>query len=151
MTARTRNTIIIAVAVVVVGVLFVFGVMVGAAVVGYRAATRSGNEAATLQNLRTIGAFEVQYFNTHNRTFGTFEQLISESGLSPKFAGKPPMADGYEFTLSVAPAPDGSSSFKINANPLDPNTGTNHFYLDSDDQRIHVNAERQAGPSDPSN
>src|SRR4051812_39059284 len=150
MTNRNRN-IIIAVAVVLVIVLFMFGVLVGAAVVGYGAAIRSGNEAATLQNLKTIAAYEVQYFHTHKRTFGTFEQLISESGLSPKFAGKPPMADGYEFTLSLVPGPDGSSSFKINANPLDPNTGTNYFYLDSDDQRIHMNAGRQAGPSDPSN
>jgi Tfp pilus assembly protein PilE len=150
MTNRNRN-IIIAVAVVLVIVLSVFGVLVGAAVIGYRAAIRSGNEAAALQNLRTIAAFEVRYFNTHQRTFGTFDQLISESGLSSKFAGKQPIADGYEFTLSLAPGPEGSSSFKITADPLDPNTRTNHFYLDSDDQRIHVNAERQAGPSDPSN
>lgn len=105
MTARTGNIIIIAVAVVLVCVLFVCGVLAGAAVVGYRAAIRAGNEAATIQNLKTIDAVEVQYFNAHDRTFGTLDQLINEQQLSRKFSGHPTLADGYVFTLSVVQKP----------------------------------------------
>ena len=150
MTARVR-IIIIAVGVVGFSVLVVFGVLVGAAVVGYRAATRAGYEAATLQNIKTIGAVEVQYFSLHNRTFGTFDQLINEQLLSRKFDGQPTVADGYVCTLSVVPKTDGSSWYKLTADPVAPESGTNHFYLDSSDERIRVNPERQAGPTDPSN
>ena len=68
--------------------------------------------------------------------------------LSSKFAGHPTVADGYVFTLSVARKPDGSSWYKVTADSQDESTGTNHFYLDSDDGRIHVNSERQASPDD---
>jgi Tfp pilus assembly protein PilE len=149
MTARTRNTIIVAVAVIGVCGLFVFGVLAGAAVVGYRKAIQVGNGTATLQNIKTIAAVEFQYFNTHNRTFGTMEQLIHEQQLSSKFSGHPAVADGYVFTLTLASKSDGSSWYKITADPQDQSSGTNHFYLDSDDHLIRVNAERQAGPSDP--
>jgi hypothetical protein len=125
--------------------------MVGAAVVGYKAATRAGNEAATIQNLKTIAAAEVQYFNDHNRTFATFDQLVTAEMLSRKFDGRPTIADGYVFELTVTPKPDGSSWYKITVDPQDKSTGANHFYLDSDDHRIHVNAERQAGPADSVN
>jgi hypothetical protein len=150
MTNRVRN-IIIALVVVAICALFAFGIMVGAAVVGYRAAIRSGNEAATIQNIKTIAATEALYFNTHNRTFGTLDQLIKEEQLSQKFGGHPTIADGYVFSLTVAPKPDGSSGYKITADPRDYSTGRNHFYLDSTDNRIRVNPDHEAGPSDPSN
>lgn len=119
---------------------------------GFKAATRAGYEAATAQNLKTIAAIEAQYFNTHNRSFGTFDQLKSEQMLSSKFSGDPIVADGYVFRLSLARKPDGSSSwFKLTADPYDESTGRNHFYLDSDEGRIRVNPDRQAGPADPFN
>ena len=148
MTNRAR-TIIIAVVVIAVCVLFVLGVLVGAAVMGWRSALRSGNEAATLQNLKTIAVVEVEYFNTHKRTFGTLDQLISEQLLSAKFAGHPTVADGYVFTLTVTRKPDGSSWYNITADPQDKSQGTRHFYLDANDGGIHVNSEHQAGPDDP--
>ena len=151
MAARTRKIIIIAVTVPSVFVLFVFGVLAGAAVVGYRAAVRAGNEAATLQNIKTIGAVEVQYFNFHNRTYGTLDQLINEQLLSQKFSGHPAVADGYIFTLSVAPKPSGVSWYKLTVDPVDGRSGVNHFYFDSTDLHIRMNPDHQAGPTDPSN
>ena len=47
--------------------IFVVGVFVGSAVIGWKAALRAGNEAATMQDLKTIAAVEIQYYNTHNR------------------------------------------------------------------------------------
>jgi prepilin-type N-terminal cleavage/methylation domain-containing protein len=45
-------------------VIAIIGILIGAAVVGWRAATRAGNEAATLQNLKTIAAVQMQYYST---------------------------------------------------------------------------------------
>jgi Tfp pilus assembly protein PilE len=150
MTNRAKKIIIIAIVAIAIVPLLVLGVLVGAAVTGYKAATRAGNEAATVQNLSTIAAVEAQYFYTHQRTFGTLDQLISEHMLSPKFRDNPSVADGYVFTLTLSRKPDGSSSwYKLTADPHDESTGRNHFYLDSAEGRIRVNPKGQAGPDDP--
>lgn len=130
-------------------VIAIIGILIGAAVVGWRAATRSGNEAATLQNLRTIAAVQIQYYNTHGRTFATFEQLTKEQFLSSKFSGNPPFADGYIYTLKVTPkTANSTSSYTLNADPVDEGSGTNHFYIDNTDSSIHSNATQPASASD---
>jgi len=50
-------------------VIAIIGILIGAAVYGWRAATKAGNEAATLQDLKTIAAVQIQYYNTHSRSF----------------------------------------------------------------------------------
>jgi prepilin-type N-terminal cleavage/methylation domain-containing protein len=131
-------------------VIAIIGILIGAAVVGWRAANRSGNEAATLQNMRTIAAVQIQYYNTHSRSFGTFEQLTKDQLLSSKFSGNPPFADGYIYTLKVSPkTANSTSSYTLNADPVDEGSGTNHFYIDSTDSSIHVNQTQPAGPNDP--
>jgi len=82
-------------------VIAIIGILIGAAVYGWKAAQRAGNEAATLTNIRTLAAVQIQYYNTHNRSFGTFDQMIKEQMVSTKFAGNPPIADGYVLTLKV--------------------------------------------------
>ena len=131
-------------------VIAIIGILIGAAVVGWQAANKSGNEAATIQNLKTIAAVQIQYYNTHSRTFGTFEALTKEEFLSSKFSGNPPTADGYIYTMNVTPkTANSSSSYTLNADPVDGRSGTNHFYIDSSDSSIHVNASQPAGPQDP--
>src|SRR5258707_8024683 len=76
-------------------VIAIIGILIGAAVIGFKAAQKAGNEAATLQDLKTIAAVQIQYYNTNNRTFGTFEQLVADKVLSTKFSGNPPIVDGY--------------------------------------------------------
>ncbi|HYW69731.1 MAG TPA: prepilin-type N-terminal cleavage/methylation domain-containing protein, partial [Pyrinomonadaceae bacterium] len=68
-------------------VIAIIGILIGAAVIGWKTAQRSANEAATIQNLKTIAAVQIQYFNTHSRTFGTFDQLVKEGMLNSKFSG----------------------------------------------------------------
>ena len=149
MTSRAQK-IVIGLAVAVLAGLFVLGFLAGAAVYGWRAATRAGNEAATVQNLRTIAAVEIQYFNTHNRTFGAFDQLIKEQMLSSKFAGNPVNADGYVFAMKLTPRTGQSpSSYTLNADPISEASGRNHFYLASFTNQIHINPDKPAGPSDP--
>lgn len=149
MTSRLKKVVIALSVVVGACVLFVLAVISAAAIMGFNAATRAGNEAATVQNLKTIAAVEIQYFHTNNRTYGTLDQLITKQFLSAKFAGHPTLADGYVFTLSITRKPDGASWYKLTADPHDKSEGMNHFYVDSDNHGIHVNPARQAGPEDP--
>jgi prepilin-type N-terminal cleavage/methylation domain-containing protein len=131
-------------------VIAIIGILIGAAVYGWRAAQKAGNEAATMQDLKTIAAVQIQYYNTHGRTFGTFEQLVKEQMLTSKFAGNPPSPDGYVFTLKVTPKTAGApTSYTLNADPQTDGSGTNHFYIDSSDSSIHLNQTQPAGPGDP--
>ena len=131
-------------------VIAIIGILIGAAVFTFRAAQKSGNETATLQTMKTIAAIQIQYFNQHGRSFGTFEQLMKDAGLSSKFQGNPPLVDGYIYTLKVVPkSPTSSSSYTLNADPQDAGSGTNHFYIDSGDSNIHLNPTQSAGTSDP--
>jgi len=132
-------------------VIAIIGILIGAAVFGWRAATKAGNEAATTQNMKTIAAVQIQYYNTHGRTFATFEQLTKEQLLQvSKFGGNPPVADGYTYTLKVTPkSANSTSSYTLNADPVDEGSGTNHFYIESTDSSIHYNATQPAAASDP--
>src|SRR6267378_6461135 len=84
-------------------VIAIIGILIGAAVYTFKASQKAGNEAATMQNIKTIAAVQIQFYNTHGRTFGTFDQMIKEQMLTSKFAGNPPNADGYIYTLKVTP------------------------------------------------
>jgi prepilin-type N-terminal cleavage/methylation domain-containing protein len=130
-------------------VIAIIGILIGAAVIGWKTAQRSANEAATIQNLKTIAAVQIQYFNTHSRTFATFDQLVKEQMLSSKFAGNPPNADGYVLTMKVTPkTPTSPTAYTLNADPQTDNSGKRHFYIDSNDGSIHVNQDQPAGPND---
>jgi type II secretory pathway pseudopilin PulG len=149
MTTLAKGIIIGAIAVVLL-VLIAFGVLVGASFYVWKAAQREGNEAATQQDLKTIAAVEIQYYNTHSRTFGTFDQLIKEEMLTSKFSGSPPATDGYIFTLSVTQKTMSQpGSYILNADPQSDTTGKNHFYIDSNSPAIHVNLNRPASADDP--
>jgi prepilin-type N-terminal cleavage/methylation domain-containing protein len=130
-------------------VIAIIGILIGAAVYGWKAATKAGNEAATQQNLKTIAAVQIQYYNTHGRTFGTFEQLVKEQLLSSKFTGNPPNVDGYVLTLKVTPkTATAPTAYTLNADPQSESSGGNHFYIDSSDGSIHRNQDQPAGPND---
>lgn len=135
-------------------VIAIIGILIGAAVIGWKAAQRAGNEAATLQDLRTIAAVQIQYYNTHNRTFGTFEQLVRDGVLDAKFSGNPPVTDGYIFNLKVTvKSANQPTSYTLNADPQVSEgtgaTGRNHYFIDSAAGTIHVNPDQPAGPNDP--
>ena len=70
-------------------VIAIIGILIGAAVYGWKAAQKAGNEAATLQNLRTIAAVQIQFYNTHARTFGTFDQLVKRANAQLKVLRQP--------------------------------------------------------------
>jgi len=143
--------IMITIAVMVLLGSLVVGVLLGSAVYGWKAAMRAGNEAATLQNMKTIAAVEVQYYNTHKRTFVTFDQLIKEQMLTSKFSNDPPESDGYILSLRVTPKTGNqTSSYTLNADSQSHSAGRRHFYLDSTSATIHINPDRPASASDSS-
>src|SRR5256885_13692694 len=117
-------------------VIAIIGILIGAATIGWRAAVRSGNEAATIKALQTIASVEIQYYNTHNRSFGTFEQMSKEQMLDSRFATNPPTVDGYIFTLKVTPkSTNQQTSYTLHADPQQSEgigaTVKNHCDLDS--------------------
>ena len=149
--ANLTQRILIGLAVAGLLGIFVVGVLMGTAVVGWKAALRAGNGAATMQNLKTIAAVEIQYYNTHDRTFGSFDQMITERMLTSKFSGNPPVADGYVFKLNIIPKTSSQpTSYTLNADPQSAATGKNHYYIDSYGSTIHVNPDEPASAADPS-
>ena len=135
-------------------VIAIIGILIGAATIGWKAAVRAGNETATIKGLQTLASVEIQYYNTHNRSFGTFEQMVKEQMLDTRFSGNPPTIDGYIFTLKVTPkSPNQQTSYTVSADPQQSEgigaTGKNHFYMDSTAGTIHVNPDQPAGPNDP--
>src|SRR5207245_6126602 len=105
--------------------------------------------AQTLKNIETIAAMQRQYFNMTNRIFGTFDQQIKEKVPNERFAGNPPITDGYVFTLKVVgKSSSAPSSFTLNADPQSDDTGKNHFFIDSNDSNIRYNKDQMATASD---
>ena len=130
-------------------VIAIIGILIGAAIVGFKAAKKAGNEAATLQDIKTIAAVQIQYYNMNNRSFGTFDQLIKDKLLNERFAGNPPVTDGYVFTLKVVgKSSSAPASFTLNADPQTDDTGKNHFFIDSNDSNIRYNKDQMATASD---
>jgi type II secretory pathway pseudopilin PulG len=151
MTTLAKRIIIGVVAGLLLVVIALAAVLIGTGFYGWKAAQRAGNEAATMQDLKTIAAVEIQYYNTHSQTFGTLDQLIKENMLTSKFSGNPAAVDGYIFILSVSPKTVNQTSLYIlNADPQSDNAGKNHFCIDSNSSTIHVNPDRPAGADDPS-
>jgi Tfp pilus assembly protein PilE len=137
-------------AIVLILIVGVVGVVVVIGVYGWKSQRRAGNEAATIAHLRTIAVLEIQYYNTHNRNFGTFDELIKEDMLDLRFAGAAPVVDGYIFSLRLTPGTTSKpGSYTLNADPSSASTGTKHFYIDSTSGEIRVNPNQPASFSDP--
>ena len=136
-------------------VIAIIGILIAVGVTGWKAAVRSANEAAAVKTLRTIAEQQMLYYNGHQRsTFGTFDQMLKDDGLDSRFAGNTPVVEGYVFTMKVIPkSTTQQPSYTINADPQQTEgvgaTGKNHYYLDSNTNTIHVNADQPATATDP--
>lgn len=110
-------------------------------------AVNAADEGSTIQALRTIASAQTQAKAMRN-SYGDFETLVQLGFLDRRFAGTNPNIRGYRF--SVVARPD---EFAINADPepspTAPTTGSRHFYLDSNDNLIRVNATQSATRQDP--
>ena len=136
-------------------VIAIIGILIGVGIAGYRAAIRAANEAAAVKTLRSIAEQQMLYFNSHQRSaFGTFEEMRKENLLDSRFDGTTPVVDGYVYTMKIIPKSTSSQpGYTINADPQVATgtgaTGRNHYYVESDSNTIHVNAEQPASATDP--
>lgn len=132
-------------------VIAIIGILVGVGVYGWKQGIRKANENAAIQQLDSLRKVQADYSLGHRGDYGTFEQLIKSGSLEDeRFATDPPAVQGYTYTMKVTAAGNGQRSFyTINADPQDPATGSNHFYLDPDVTTIRVNPDKPAAPTDP--
>ena len=136
-------------------VIAIIGILIAVGVTGWKAAVKSANEAAAIKTLRTIAEQQMLYYNSHQRSsFGTFDEMLKENLLDPRFAGTTPVVEGYIFTMRVIPKSTAQpASYAINADPQVTEgvgaTGKNHYYLDSNTNTIHVNDSQPATATDP--
>ena len=107
----------------------------------------AADEASAIQSLRTIATAQ-QGLKATRGAYGNFDALTQAGLLDARFAGSAPNLRGYRFTMNATDA-----DFSVNADPqtteTQPTTGVRHFYLDSADNSIHVNATQAASKNDP--
>ena len=136
-------------------VIAIIGILIAVGVTGYKAAIKAANEAAAVKTLRSIAEQQMLYFNSHQRSsFGSFEEMRKENLLDSRFDGATPVVDGYVYTMKVIPKSTSQQpGYTINADPQVAEgvsaTGKNHYYVDSDTNTIHVNANQPAVATDP--
>ena len=107
----------------------------------------TADEASAIQSLRTIATAQGQMRVTRG-VYGDFDALVQAGLLDQRFAGSEPNLKGYRLVMKIA-----DSDFMVNADPQttqsQPTTGARHFYLDSSDNAVHVNARQAASRNDP--
>ena len=136
-------------------VIAIIGILIGVGIAGYRSAIKAANEAAAVKTMRSIAEQQMLYYNAHQRSsFGTFEEMRKENLLDSRFDGTTPVVDGYVYTMKIIPkSTTQQPSYTINADPQVASgvgaTGKNHYYVDSDSNIIHVNANQPATATDP--
>jgi hypothetical protein len=113
----------------------------------YRKSIKAADETATIRLLHTIATAQTQSKVTRG-AYGDFDSLVQAGFLDQRFAGTSPDLNGYRFTMKASEA-----EFSVNADPVavadQPATANRHFYLDSADNVIHVNAGATATKGDP--
>ena len=135
-------------------VIAIIGILVAVGIPAYQAITRSANETAAIESLKTIAVSQRLYHKQKNGSaYGTFDQLITEVNLDKRFAGDAPVVSGYVFTIKVIPKASGQPAFySINADPQQSEglgaTGKNHYYIDANSDNPKVNDQQPAGPND---
>ncbi|MDT4955662.1 MAG: hypothetical protein QOJ02_3800 [Acidobacteriota bacterium] len=136
------------------GALFIQACGYREATVEYRKATASGNEAAAIKTLQMLATSQGLYNKMHRgNAYGTFDQLITDTGLDKRFAGDAPVVSGYVFKMTIMSNGNGQPAFfSVNADPQQSvgtsATGNDHFYIDANSNAITVNHQQQAGPND---
>jgi hypothetical protein len=113
----------------------------------YPKAVGTADEGFAIQALRTIATAQAQAKVTRG-SYADFNTLTQAGLLDQRFAAAAPDLKGYRFAMTA-----GESEFAVNADPqtssTQPTTGSRHFYLDSSENSIHVNATQAATKADP--
>ena len=134
-------------------VIAIIGILISVGVVGWRAALRRGNEAATVETLNKIRESQASYALGHHGEFGSFDQLIADGALDERYKGNTPVINGYVFTMKVMPkSTTNQSDFLVNADPQNSEgvaaTGKRHFYIDAAVSTVRENPDQPATAND---
>lgn len=136
-------------------VIAIIGILIGVGGYAWRSAIRNANETSAITLLNNLSKYQADYALSHRGNYGTFDDLIRDSGLDKSYAGERPVVNGYVFTMKVIEkSPSQPASYTINADPQVPtgvsSTGRRFFYIDPNIGSIRVNDTQPAGPDDPS-
>jgi hypothetical protein len=110
-------------------------------------AVNTVDETTAIQALRTIGSAQTQAKAMRN-SYADFDTLVQLGFLDRRFSGTNPNLRGYRFSV-VATADEFTVHADPQASETAPTTGSRHFYLDSNDNVIHVNFSQAATRQDP--
>jgi hypothetical protein len=105
-------------------------------------AVDAADETSTIQTLRTIFSAQTQA-KAIRGSYADFPGLVEGGFLDARFSNSAPTLRGYRFSMSAS-----AGEFSVNADPVEAGSGR-HFYLDSNDETIHVNPTAGASRSDP--
>jgi prepilin-type N-terminal cleavage/methylation domain-containing protein len=136
-------------------VIAIIGLLISVGTIGFRTAVRSGNETAAIQTLDNIRKYQTNYALSHRGEYGSFDDLIKESGMDKGFAGEKPNVNGYSFTMKILPkSPNAQAFYSVNADPITATgigaSGKRYFYVDPVVGNIKVNDQGPATDQDPS-
>lgn len=112
----------------------------------YSKSVSAVDETSAIQTLRTIATAQAQS-RAARGSFGDFNTLVQAGFLDQRFSGDAPTMRGYRFTMTA-----GDNDFSVSADPQTAqatDAGGRHFYLDSTDNVIRVNASQRASKNDP--
>lgn len=136
-------------------VIAIIGLLISVGTIGFKTAVRSGNETAAIETLDKINKLQINHATTHRGEYGTFDDLIKDSGLDKIFTGEKPSVNGYYFVMKLIPkGPNQPAFYSVSAEPVNPSgigaSGKRYFYIDPVVGNIRVNDQGVAGPDDPS-
>lgn len=136
-------------------VIAIIGILIGVGSIAWKTAIKNANETAAITSLTNLAKFQADYSLSHKGAYGTFDDLIRDSGLDKVYAGEKPVVNGYVFTMRITQKDQNTpASYAINADPQVATgvgaTGRRFFYIDPNIGSIRVNDTQTAGPDDPS-
>lgn len=112
----------------------------------YPKAVSAADEGFAIEALRKIATAQAQS-KVMRGSYGDFPTLTQAGLLDQRFASASPILKGYRLNMKAS-----DNDFSVTADPEAPTqgpTGSRHFYLDSSDNSIHVNATQAATKNDP--
>ncbi len=112
---------------------------------GYEQSLARANDTAAILTLRNIASAQQRYL-LGNNSYGTFAQLVAAGDLDARFNSEKPIVSHFIFAMTVT-----QDSYDINADP-EPTAppGGRHYYSDSTNGPLNVNASQTAAKNDPS-
>jgi type IV pilus assembly protein PilA len=105
---------------------------------------QAARESSAVAQIRTINSVENTYISSHQGTFGSIPQLISEGLIDSRFAGS---ISGYSFSLDVS-----GNDYTASATPTSLNSGRFGYYSTPDGViRFQTTSSATCAPCYPPN